>query len=593
MPSLTTKDFQIHIAEQFIESLSEPANNTYYMFVGRPIPWNNDNNPPEPEHTVSELSYAAYDDMVFGKIVTNNDIKLMGRRYDWESGTVYTAYDDKAVLANTNYFVCVNANTSYHVFKCLGNSKASPSTVAPAFESTSADDEFYQTSDGYQWKYLYTIDSTTFNRFATPDYVPYVPNAAVSANAIPGAIDTIVVDNAGTRFNSYANGYFVAVNVNGDPLIHTIEATSSSNTDFYKNSSIKIVDGKGAGQQRKVTEYIVSGGQKNVVVDAAWSNVPDNTSKYEIMPNVEIEGDGFGAQARAIINPSSNTIQYIEITSRGASYSWATATVQANTGIISSNSAIIANNAVLRVIIGPAEGHGGNIPYELGMNKVGLAVSFANTESGTIPAVNKFRTVGLIRDPLFDNVSLTLTDVDGNFVDGEVVISETGAEGIVTAYDEIGAVLKLTDVRSLFTVTESLTGVSSNATAQISGTVISGKTKNFNTFDQRYRFDVSVAGNVNFIQGEIASQETSSANGYVHEANATFVALTNTRGVFNASDIDQEVYLTAPSGAVANVVAIYKPDIIKSSGKILYIENTQPIQRSNTSTETIKLVIGF
>ena len=46
-------------------------------------------------------------------------------------------------------------------------------------------------------------------------------------------------------------------------------------------------------------------------------------------------------------------------------------------------------------------------------------------------------------------------------------------------------------------------------------------------------------------------------------------------------------------GTVANIITTYEPDVIKSSGKILYIENTQPIQRSNTSTETIKVVIGF
>lgn len=593
MTNITTRNFQVHIAEQFIESLTEPANNTYYVFVGNPLTWEDDNAPPAITDTADQTSYTIYDNIVFGKILTSADTSLMAKRHNWVANTIYTAYDDQAELNDENFFVCVDANTYFHVFKCLNNANGAASTYSPVFENTSAADEFYQTSDGYQWKYMYSVTSTVFNRFATDEYIPYTPNANVAGNASPGALDTILVVNAGTRFNSYSNGYFVAVNVNGDPRIHTIEPIASANTDFYKNSSIKIVEGKGAGQQRQISEYIVSGGTKNVVVDTAWTDVPDNTSKYEITPHVEIEGDGTGAQARAIVNPASNTVQYIELTNRGTDYTWATATVYANTGLVVSNTAVIANNAVLRVVIGPPEGHGGNMPYELGMNKVGVAVSLANTESGTVPTTNKFRTVGVIKDPLFAEVDLTLSNITGNFVDAETVTSNTGATGVVTGWNNISSILSLTQATGEFTVNTSVIGATSNAAATIANTFISGIEKDFNTFDQRYRFNVTLSGNTVFAADELVTQGITSANGYVYDANTTYVSLINTRGTFNASDVDTSYTFTSNSGGVANVESIYRPDLLKSTGKILYIENTIPIQRSNTSTETIKLVIGF
>lgn len=593
MTALTTQALKLHIADQFVESLTEAANTVYYMFVGRPEEWDDENNPPDPIDSVHELAHDTYDQMVFGKLVTSSDVKLMARRYDWEANTVYARYDDDVDLANSNFFVLVNANTSYHVFKCLDNNGNAASTVEPNFAATSADDEYYATSDGYQWKYLYSIDSATFNKFATDTFIPYVPNANVSGNAVIGAIDTIIVEDAGTRYNSYANGFFQTVSVDGNPLIHAIEPTSSSNTDFYKNCSIKIVAGTGAGQQRKILEYIVSGGQKAVYLDQAFNTIPDNTSQYEIMPHVEIEGDGSGAQARAIVNPASNTISRIEITTRGSNYSWANATVQANTGVLVGNTTLIANSAVLRVVIGPPEGHGGNIPSELGIDRVGISVSFANTENGTISTHNKFRTFGLLKDPKWANVQITVSDVAGNFQDDEIVESDSGARGIVTAYNDVSSSLRLTEVSGIFTVGEVVTGLTSNASATIANTFISGFEKTFATFDQRTRMDIELNGGIEFVDNELVTQSTTSANGYVHDANATFVALTNTKGVFNTTDVDEANFLTGPSGAVANIAAIHLPDLIKGSGKILYIENTSPIQRSNTTTETIKLVIGF
>ena len=40
MPAIITNKFRIHNSEQFSESFSEAAGNTYYLGIGRPSPFN-------------------------------------------------------------------------------------------------------------------------------------------------------------------------------------------------------------------------------------------------------------------------------------------------------------------------------------------------------------------------------------------------------------------------------------------------------------------------------------------------------------------------------------------------------------------------
>jgi hypothetical protein len=48
------------------------------------------------------------------------------------------------------------------------------------------------------------------------------------------------------------------------------------------------------------------------------------------------------------------------------------------------------------------------------------------------------------------------------------------------------------------------------------------------------------------------------------------------------------------SGVVYTLGSVkYTPDIQKGSGELLYIENNNPISRSNTQSETIRLVLNF
>lgn len=455
MSKLITNNLKLFNVDNFIESFVEPNYNIYYYFLANPRPFAQDSTPPTLYSNPQTIEIDTYDNMICGKRITSSDVARMTLRKNWTSGVVYTPYaHDAQNLETADYYVVHPESGSYHVFKCIDNNNGANSTSAPLLSQTSADDDFYFTSDGYQWKYMYSITSTEFDKFATSSYMPVFVNANVVGNAVSGSIQSIQVVNKGSGYASYCNGFFQEVRVGGNPLVYALDSsTASSNSNFYINSAIKISSGPGSGQQRVITGYTVSGSTRRVIVDTPFSTAPTTSSKYEISPLVQVSGDGSGATARAVVNASSNTIQSVEIVDRGEGYTYATVTITGNTGVINvSSNSTTTNTATAKVIISPKGGHGSNAAAELNSRYVGISSEFDSTLSGDkVVDENDFRVVGILKDPLFANVVLDISSGTGEFEDGEVVYQSQGAPiaGIV--------------------ITNPGSGYSSNATVTITG----------------------------------------------------------------------------------------------------------------------------
>lgn len=58
--------------------------------------------------------------------------------------------------------------------------------------------------------------------------------------------------------------------------------TLSTENDFYNNSYIRTLSGTGAGQTRRITDFV--GSTLVATVSPAWSTTPDNTTVFEIIP---------------------------------------------------------------------------------------------------------------------------------------------------------------------------------------------------------------------------------------------------------------------------------------------------------------------
>ena len=518
MPKLITPNLRTHIAKQFHESITETANTIYYAFAAKSSPFDDDLNPPVNGNSTQEYFYDIYDELIFGKRITPQDVRFMIRKIMWESGKVFTPANMNLVdLQDYDFYTITEENDNqseaieYSVFKCLNNNGGQPSTVKPRASEVTPEDDYYRTSDGYEWKYMFTIPANVWNKFNTNKYAPIVENANVAANAVFGTVETYIVEDAGRDYNSYAKGFVrrgsvagnnqiislaggknVTLTVDdvsgfdietitsdsdaegviilkdveqdqvqlagitgvftiGDTIYNTGNTISSvirnveyevdslsSNSGFYEGSSIYIRSGAGEGQLRLVTEYIVTGDERRVLLDSAFTTPVDTTSAFEIAPTVNIEGDGAGAKAFAIIDTARQfSIKRIEVIDKGANYTYANATITANTGFLNPenlNETIVTSSANLTPLISPPGGHGSDPINELYGNRVSVSVDFNNSEGGAIPTQNDFRKVGIIKEPLYANLELQIESTDGSdinptsFFDDEVIIGYTPAQ---------------------------------------------------------------------------------------------------------------------------------------------------------------------
>jgi hypothetical protein len=723
MATKITKNFHIHNAKQFIESLNEQANSLYYVTAGRHVPWSTNNTPDVMTDSLQDTYFDVYDNVSFGKKVGVNDMKHMATKYAWVSGTVYTPYSHvNGTLPDTNFFVIVTEDSGYSVFKCLDNNKGVASTQKPSIDDTAPNIDIYKTTtDGYQWKYLYSITDTQFAKFATSTKIPVLANGQVTGNAVSGAIDVLRVNSGGSRYFSVANGVIKIANVASNTLIHEIESTAhanvtpgsvsngtftiekldffgkftnghinstsfdtsnnvansvivaanstllrvvdvagdffgqqsnvimqgqssgsfanvslivsetsglSANTDFYKGSIFYITDGPAKGNSSIISEYIVTGSSRRVLLANTLTNI-DSSSRYEISPRVAVtDTDGTGLVARAVVNTANFTVDTIDVIERGSGYTYGTVKVYGNTGIVGAsntnqvlaNGSVVnsaaqqANNANVSLVIGPPGGHGSDVVSELYGSTIGISVDFANNESGQISVNNGYRQVTLLKDPLYANTNLTL-DEGGTLFPVDAVVTQSAHDDTVangaygTVKSRTATSLTLSNVYGNFVDTGSNTQLrisdgssQANVTGIQSNAGRAGSTPA--TFDQRLTLTgyTNTNGSIELEQDEQIKQESTDATGYVESINTAAngtpisIALTRVTGNWLASDLTSDTkynFTGQQSGSIGFFQGKIVPDLVDGSGEILYAENKLETTRSTTQTERIKLLIEF
>ena len=420
---IVSKRLNVTTALDFVDDVTVGA--AYYVFAAKHTPYEGgDTTIPTPNDTVVNNYINIYNDMLFGKKVANTDIKAMIPRYDWTSGTTYAMYDDRdPVLYTKQFYATVNTGAQYHVYKCLYNDVDTSSTVEPS----GTDDDAFETSDGYIWKYMYSANNTLMTKFATTQYMPVVANAAVTANATPGSIEVIKVEDGGIGYANYLTGHFETaadIKVLGNEYAYALGINGSTLPDFYNNCLLRITSGNAKDEYRVITDYNIVGAQKVALINDPFDNVIDVNDTFEVYPFVDVFDTSGVKQtnciARAIVTGvSSNTVTKVEIMNPGSGYRSAIAVIRP------ANNVGVTANASLRAIMSPPDGHGANCFSELGANYVGVAVKFIENE-GVAPELrteNDYRQVGLLKNPLFANVELKFSagNTVGNFIPPERV----------------------------------------------------------------------------------------------------------------------------------------------------------------------------
>ena len=195
--------------------------NSLYAFIGRVTPWPDPFNPPVPEQSQIAIK-ETFKNIIAVKKIISSDISPVIPRRNWATGTVYDYYDDRVNMftVDANNLVSKNfyiKNIYDQVFICLWNNLSAPSTVEPQLSPGTFDSTFLvQTSDGYKWKFLYSIDAGIKQKFLDENWMPVtvgfnVPNPALNA-AAEGQIDVINITTVGQGYESGG----VVVTVTGD-----------------------------------------------------------------------------------------------------------------------------------------------------------------------------------------------------------------------------------------------------------------------------------------------------------------------------------------------------------------------------------------
>jgi hypothetical protein len=141
-------------------------------------------------------------------------------------GVLINGQGNTTRLEDTQYYVMTD---DFNVYVCLMNNHGGQSTVKPYGTDSSA----LSLSDGYVWKYLYTVPIALRNRFLTTSYIPVATSLrAQFYNA--GAIDKIRIDSAGTGYTGVTE-----VSVSGDGFL--------SNNPRFVTSAVVTTGGSGYG----------------------------------------------------------------------------------------------------------------------------------------------------------------------------------------------------------------------------------------------------------------------------------------------------------------------------------------------------------
>ena len=160
MPAIVTNDIRFNGSDNFIASVKN-VDQMIYLFIGKVNPWP-DESVPTPEKNHSRFLEDSYNISYMSRVYYSNLSRIM-RHVAWNSGDSYDMYDDKQDMSGANTAVVSNNN----IYKCLDNNNVSPSTVNPATAPAAGTDYstntsgVISTSDGYIWKYMYTIPDGT------------------------------------------------------------------------------------------------------------------------------------------------------------------------------------------------------------------------------------------------------------------------------------------------------------------------------------------------------------------------------------------------------------------------------------------------
>ena len=386
--------------------------------------------------------------VIFGNKVGVDEIRYMFNINNWAADTVYDDFDDTQDASLLNMIVTVvNDEGNYYVFKCLDNNNGGPSTSAPSLnEIDTSTYELIISSDGYVWKYMFSVTSAEAQVFATTDSLPLpypaLGDTLVQSGAKEGLSQIVITNTPSGLFSkcvfgpgtTTADASTVACEtVTQDSALTTkksivvkISPKSGSFLDTSDNSYANLYLWRSDG---KVFDVITSaqpsgtGQYINIVISTSETvtSFTQGGKTYKLLPKIRVSrstSSGTPCVAYGIID-QFGTLTKVAFTTKGSEYKYATAKLILPAGVAASANEQNLTATSLRPIISPTGGHGSNAIAEMSMSRLGVVTNFSGEDVLT-PNANFYTKVALVKNPIFNDATKPAQ------LDNRTVITLTG-----------------------------------------------------------------------------------------------------------------------------------------------------------------------
>lgn len=343
---MLTHSLKSSFVKEFFRSLTDPRSvNKYFMFYGGLKPRTNEQVIPSVLDTV-EYENSVKREIAFFNYILPSDVSLMIPRYDWTSGMIYDQYEDDIDLINgKKFYSSVLEDNEFRVYLCLSNNSGAASTSPPTGTST----QEIETSDGYIWKYMYSL-TEAMEKFLTEQFMPIVEIDSVSFNderalaldvkldAIGGFIEKITIDSTSPLYTDLVNpsltNSHTVTTATGLTFTAPLVGNLATSSNYYNNNYIVYFD---SGKVGTVKTYTISGSNITIELceiypESDTENGLINTGdRYSILPKVNIVGNGYGAVAVPVFQ--NNILVDLNIINGGTGYNYANAYVMSGDDI--------------------------------------------------------------------------------------------------------------------------------------------------------------------------------------------------------------------------------------------------------------------
>ena len=605
MSAIISEKFRIFNAQQFLESLTEGANDTsadrarMYFFVGRSDQWDSYLEIYDPNATAFNVGEEVYDAGAAGATAYGSTTwKATIRKVNPNSILVYSPTPAAGTPTAGNVIKGYTGGSDTGAEAKGGVYRIADETNAPApldnqEEKQNIYDELIAAKRVESSNVVSVVSRYNWNTVTNPKFDMYKPDysaapasggtakaAATGATSL-GASKFYVMNNnyevfkclynkeditAGgglasdmpTTANNYASGVYTGP-TDDYRWKYLYTMTTQQVMDFLSSDFMPI--GTYAGPAA------VDGAIDTILISDAGSGYSINTIYY-----APILGDGTGGIAK-ITTEGTGAVDKVEIENPGTGYTYGTVALKTGTGTGAGGNAygMFSDDTLstpetigptargaLEVIIPPAGGHGANLAQELNGKRVMVNVRLTYAEgSGDFPVDNDFRRIGLIKDPLQWGSTNYAT---ANTLSGVYAVRVNGTGLTSSSFGKDN------------TITQTLNGGAGTA----KGTVVSW------TADGNGN-----GGILKYFQSPKAHTDNGIVRAFENNSSSAIVD-----GGTSVSVNPDSTYSSTAEG-VTFASGLANPEIKNNSGELVYIENRRLITRAADQIEDIKLVIEF